>query len=95
MAKAKNRFEQVDEVQDDAITLSLVKEGENAHGIVIFPAGASNGRLEGDSISPPLPLLESISSAVKLANECKVAIVVMDPHGVWNPEWGDLYRAAD
>jgi hypothetical protein len=29
---------------------------------------------------------------VKLANEIKAPIVVMDPDGLWNAEWGALYR---
>jgi hypothetical protein len=95
MAKAKNRFEQVDEIQADAITLSLVKDGDKAAGVVIFPASASNGRLVQDSVSGELSPQDSFRSAVKLANEMKVAIVVMDPQGVWDPQWGDLYRDAE
>ena len=89
---AKNRFEQVDEVQPDAITLSLTKEGDREAGVVIFPASASNGRLLEDRISDPLPPADSFRSAIKLANEMKVAIVIMDPQGLWKPEWGALYR---
>jgi hypothetical protein len=89
---AKNRFEQVSEVQPDAITLSLTKEGDRETGVVIFPASASNGRLTEDRTSPPLPPTDSFRSAIKLANEMKVAIVVLDPQGIWKPEWGDLWR---
>lgn len=92
---ARNRFEQVDEVQPDAITLSLSKGGDKNVGVVIFPATASGGRLSEDRISEPLPPQDSFRSAVKLANDMKVAIVVLDPHGIWNPDWGDLYRDAD
>jgi hypothetical protein len=90
----KNRFEQVDEVQTDAITLSLTKEGNDESGVVFFPASASGGRLSEDRISDKLPAQESFRSAIKLANEMKVALVVMDPDAVWNPLWGDLYRDA-
>ncbi len=92
---AQNRFEQVDEVQPDAITLSLSKDGDQPTGVVIFPAGASNGRLEQDSVSERLPIRDCFRAGVKLANEAKVAIVVLDPDGVWDKSWGDLYRAAD
>jgi hypothetical protein len=95
MAKTKNRFEQVDEIQDDAITLSLAKEGDSTKGVVVIPASASNGRLAQDSISPKLPLQESFRSAIKLANDLKLAIVVMDPDGIWDPAWGDLYRVTE
>jgi hypothetical protein len=89
---ARNRFEQVDEVQPDAVTLSLAKEDEKEVGIVILPASASDGRMTADHISEKLPLVDSYRSAIRLANEMKVAIVVMDPQGIWKPDWGDLYR---
>jgi len=89
---ARNRFEQVDEFQPDAITLSLTKDGDREAGIVIFPASASDGRIAEDRVSAKMPAIDSFRSAVRLANEMKVAVVVMDPQGVWRPEWGDLYR---
>jgi hypothetical protein len=95
MAKIKNRFEQVDEIQPDAITLSLSKNGDKAAGVVIFPASASSGRLAEDSVSGELAPQDSFRSAIKLANTMKVAVVVLDPQGVWDPEWGDLYRDTD
>lgn len=92
---AKNRFEQVDEVQPDAITITFSKEGDKEMGVVVFPASASGGRLTEDRISDPLPPVDSFRSAIKLANEMKVAIVVFDPQAVWKAEWGDLYRVTD
>ena len=90
---AKNRFEQVDEIQPDAITLTLKKDDEDKEvGAVVFPASASAGRMTEDQISPNLPIVESFRSAVRLANEMKVALVIMDPEGLWKAEWGDLYR---
>jgi hypothetical protein len=91
---ARNRFEQVDELQEDAITLSLARDGGNESGTVIFPASASGGRLKEDQMSPKLPAFNSLCSAIKIANVMKVAIVVLDPDGIWKPEWGDLYRDA-
>ena len=91
----RNRFERVDEVQPDALTLSLAKRNEQEIGIVIFPASASNGQLSEDKVSDPLPARESFRSAVRLANEVKLAIVVLDPDGIWNPEWGDLYSSSE
>lgn len=90
---AKNRFEQVDELQPDAITLTLSKEDEKVAGTVHCPAELTGGKLEKDITSGKLPPVEAFRSAVKLANEIKAPIVVMDPEGLWMPEWGDLYRA--
>jgi hypothetical protein len=89
---ARNRFEQVDEVQPDAITLSLAKEAENETGTVIFPASASGGRATADRISEKAPAKDAFRAAIRLANDMKVAVVVMDPQGIWKAEWGDLYR---
>jgi len=92
---ARNRFERVDAIQPDALTLSLAKQDDKDVGIVIFPADASNGRFSSDRVSDPLPVCDAFRSAVRLANEMKVAIVVLDPHGIWNQEWGDLYFSTE
>jgi hypothetical protein len=91
-AMTKNRFEQVDEIQADAITLAFTRTGDRELGKVIFPASASAGRLTTDQISDALPAVEAFRSAIHLANEVKVPIVVIDPEGVWRPEWGELAR---
>jgi hypothetical protein len=91
----KNRFERVTEIQPDAITLSLTRSSNGEVGSVIFPASASGGRFSEDKISGELPAIDSFRSAIKLANEMKVAIVVMDPDRVWKDSWGDLYTAVD
>jgi hypothetical protein len=90
---AKNRFEQVDEIQPDAITLSLSREEGKEGGKIIFPASASDGRMAMDQISAHLPPVDAFRGAVRLANQMKVAIVVVDPGGLWQAEWGELYRA--
>jgi len=90
-----NRFEAVDEVQPDAITLLLDNSGTGEIGSVIFPASASSGRLSQDRISGELPAKDAFLSAIRLANEMKVAVVVHDPLGIWKKEWGELYRALE
>ena len=91
----KNRFEQVDEVQSDAITLSLWKGDGQDYGNVVCPAAIAGGRLAADMTSDQLPAKDAFRSAVRLANEIKAPIVVMDPDIVWQGEWGDLYRPVD
>jgi hypothetical protein len=89
---AKNRFERVSEVQPDAITLSLSRSGDGGEvGSVTCPAAASGGRLSEDRVSTGLPAIDSFRAAVKLANEMKLAIVVMDPDNVWKDNWGELF----
>jgi hypothetical protein len=92
---AKNRFEQVDERQDDAITLSLWKQDDATYGKVNIPAAVSNGRLASDSDSGNLAAMDAFRAAVHIANEMKAPIVVMDPDGLWQPEWGTLFRYSE
>jgi len=92
---AKNRFEQVDEPQEDAVTLSLWKQGEDAHGSVNVPASVSNGRLASDSVSGSLAVKDAFRSAIRIANEIKAPVVVVDPDGLWQTEWGNLYRYSE
>ena len=92
---ARNRFEQVDEIQPDAVTLVLKRESDGETGSIIFPVSASGGRLSADQISDQLPAQDAFRGAIRLANEMKVAIVVCDPDAVWKPDWGDLYRPID
>jgi hypothetical protein len=91
----RNRFEQVDEIQTDAITLVLKRDNEGETGSVVVPVTASGGRLGTDQISRPLPAQDAYRGAIRLANDMKVAIVVCDPNAVWKKEWGDLYRPVD
>ena len=88
----KNRFEQVDAPVDDAMTLSLKREDEKMYGVITCPAAAAAGRIPRDFTSDELPLVDAIRVAVRLANEYKVALVVVDPDGLWNTAWGELYR---
>ncbi|HET9903345.1 MAG TPA: hypothetical protein VFQ27_06550 [Xanthobacteraceae bacterium] len=88
----KNRFEQVEEPQDDAITLSLARAEDGEFGTVRCPAALTQGRLKEDAISPKLPLVEAFRSAIRLANEIKAPVVVLDPDNLWKAEWGALYR---
>ncbi|MBR0869392.1 hypothetical protein JQ633_03410 [Bradyrhizobium tropiciagri] len=92
---AKNRFEQVHEIQPDAITLILKRDGDGASGSVVLPAAASGGRLSSNQVSAQLPAQDAFRGAIRLANDMKLAIVVCDPDGIWKPEWGDLYQAID
>jgi hypothetical protein len=92
---AKNRFEQVDDIQPDAITLTLKQENDGQTGSIVLPASASGGKLSEDRISNDLPAQDAFRGAVRLANDMKVAVVVCDPDGVWKAEWGALYRPVD
>ena len=97
---AKNRFEQVDAVQDDAITLELGLGEAGDEARVHLPAAAKEkgvgGAAEEDEAgrmaSDPLPAKDAFRSSIKLANELRMPIVVMDEKGRWQEEWGTLYQ---
>lgn len=89
---AKNRFEQVDEPQPDAITLILGQRDGKTFARIACPAELAAGHLANDFVSDELEPVEGFRSAVRLANEIKAPIVVEDTEGLWQDEWGELYR---
>lgn len=89
-----NRFEQVDEIQPDAITLVLEQRIDGRWARVHCPASALP-RLTQDMTSPDMPPTEALANAVKLANEVHLAIVVIDRDAIWKQEWGELARWED
>lgn len=92
---AKNRFEQVDEPQPDAITLILAASENGAVGRVTCPALLTNGQSPADMLSDIAAAKDAFRAAVRMANEMKAPMVVVDPDHVWSAEWGDLYRYED
>jgi hypothetical protein len=87
-----NRFEQVDELQDDALNLSLAQTQEGQMGRIRVPVSAIEGKLPGGVDSGDVPARDAFRGAIKLANDLKLAIVVIDPDNIWQKEWGELYR---
>ena len=79
---AKNRFEQVDEPQPDAITLSLGQRDGKSFIRIACPAELAAGHLVNDFVSDELEPVEGFRSP----------IVVEDTEGLWQDEWGELYR---
>ncbi len=89
-----NRFEQVDDVVGDAITIILEQRSDGQWAKVFCPSSAHDALL-ADRMSESLAPKDALSGAVKLANELKLPIVVLDPGAVWKKEWGELYRWHD
>ncbi len=89
-----NRFEQVDEVVADAITIVLAQRPDGQWAKVVCPKSAHES-LAVDRVTELMAPKDALSGAVRLANQLKLAIVVLDLDGVWKPEWGALYRRQD
>lgn len=85
-----NRFEQVDEVANDAISVILEQRSDGQWARIYCPGSAEEGRQ--NRMSAHAAPKDALSSAVKFANELKLAIVIVDPDNIWKKEWGDLYR---
>lgn len=92
---ARNQFEQVDAPIADGMTLILAKSATGDVAEVICPASATGGKLPKDYASGPLAPKEALRGAIKLANDLKAPLVVCDPDGLWQKEWGELYRVSD
>jgi len=87
-----NRFEQVDEPPDDAATLMLTRDGDRVFGVFNCPASAAGGRLPKNFSSGELSPKDAFRAAIRFVNDFKVPLVVSDPDGLWQAEWGNLYR---
>ena len=88
---ANNRFEQVDELQPDAINLTLVQKNDGQVGIIYCPKTAAP-TLPADLTSQEMPARDAVIGAIQLANSKKIPIVVIDRDNIWKSEWGDLWR---
>jgi hypothetical protein len=86
-----NRFEQVDQVVGDAVTVVLSQRADGQWATVVCPKSVHES-LTADRVTEPMAPQVALSGAVKLANQLKIAIVVQDPDGVWKKESGELYR---
>lgn len=89
---ARNRFEQVDEKQDDAITLSLWKVEDRMYGTVTVPKELGGDKMPMDLTTDKMPIKDAFRGAIQLGNDMKAPVVVVDPDSLWQAEWGDLYR---
>ena len=89
---AKNRFEQVDELQPDAINLTLIQRSDGQVGIVHCPKTAAPDQLPADLTTPEIPIRDAVVGAIQLANSKKIPVVVIDRDNIWKSEWGDLWR---
>ena len=87
-----NRFEQVDELQPDALNLTLVQKSDGQVGIIYCPKSASPNLLPSDLTSEEMPIKDAVVGAIQLANSKKIPIVVIDRDNIWRKEWGELWR---
>jgi hypothetical protein len=92
---AKNRFEQVDDVQPDALNLMIAQKSDGQIGVIHVPRTAKPGELPVDLTTEEMPVQDAVIGAIQLANSKKLPIVVIDRDNIWKSEWGDLWRYED
>jgi hypothetical protein len=89
-----NCFERLVEISDNAITVTLWQDDGKTYGTIDIPP-----RQEGDSIVADVMMADrleapaALNAAVGLANKRHLAIVVVDPHNLWQSAWGELYQS--
>lgn len=89
-----NRFEQVDAPVDDCINVVLAPGAEGAVANILC-AKSAHPSLSEDYASESLSPTDALSNAVRFANKLQIPVAIVDSDGLWNKEWGELYRAED
>jgi hypothetical protein len=90
-----HRYEQVDQPPNNAVTLTFRKNGGRDRGEVTGPTKIISGQHvvlrtpQPESLTPT----KAFAMAEELADQLGRPLVVIDPDGIWNPVWGELYRS--
>ena len=90
-----HRYEQVDQPLNKAVTLTFGTNGGRDRGGVTGPAEMIFGQQTALRIPQPgsLTPTKAFAMAEELADQLGLPLVVVDPNGIWNPVWGELYRS--
>jgi hypothetical protein len=90
-----HRYEQVDHPSNKAVTLTFGTNGGRERGGVTGPTKIILGQQM--AVRPPRPgsltPTKAFAMAEELADQLGLPLVVVDPNGIWNPVWGELYRS--
>jgi hypothetical protein len=90
-----HRYEQVDHPSNKAVTLTFGTNGGRDRGGVTGPTEIIFGQRmvvhtpQPGSFTPT----KAFAMAEELADHLGLPLVVVDPNGIWNPVWGELYRS--
>ena len=90
-----HRYEQVDHPSNKAVTLTFGTNGGRNRGEVTGPTKIILDQQMVVRTSQPgsLTPTKAFAMAEELADHLGLPLVVVDPDGVWNPVWGELYRS--
>lgn len=63
-------------------------------GVVVAPGSQTNGFARGDLPTGPglacRPAALAINDGIRKSQALQAPLVIVDPYGVWNEEWGEL-----
>jgi hypothetical protein len=90
-----HRYEQVDHPSNKAVTLRFGTNGGRDRGGVTGPTKIIFGQQTVVRTPQPgsLTPTKAFAMAEELADHLGLPLVVVDPNGIWNPVWGELYRS--
>ena len=90
-----HRYEQVEHPSNKAVTLTFGTNGGRDRGGVTGPTKIIFGQQMVAHTLQPVSLTPTKAFAVaeELADYLGLPLVVVDPNGIWNPVWGELYRS--
>jgi hypothetical protein len=90
-----HHYEQVDSPSNKAVTLTFGTNGGRDRGGVTRPTEIILDQQMVVSTSQPgsLTPTKAFAMAEELADQLGLPLVVVDPNGIWNPVWGELYRS--
>ena len=84
-----HRYELVDHPSNKAVTFTFGTNGGRDRGEVTGPTKITLGQQMVVSLTPT----KAFAMAEKLADHLGLPLVVVDPNGIWNPVWGELYHS--
>ena len=90
-----HHYEQVDHPSNKAVTLTFGTNGGRDRGGVTGPTEVIFDQQMALRIPQPgsLTPTKAFAMAEELADQLGLPLVVIDPNGIWNPVWGELYRS--
>jgi hypothetical protein len=92
MATPSNRFEQVDAPKPEAVTVRLWDDGGEARGETAGPTDAEGAAPLGLGQDGSLTAYQARVIGCQMANELGRRVVIVDPNGLWQTDWGQLQR---
>lgn len=88
------RFVKREAPRTGELTVRIIDDAGVILGEVIAPQGVSlDGTAAGHDHDEQLGVHQALASAIEIAASGDMEIGIVDEHGLWREEWGDLHAA--